>query len=1555
MSSRGCRWSIVAVVVLIGGAGTAPTQVIPGLDRSEWSGAQFVPQDRQTHNLLERARGLLADPEGDRRRGLEIVQRIIDDAEDHFADRQLGGSLRGSAEALLAELPPDGRRLYEQLYGDEARALREASDSSEFVRLNEVVRRFFFTRAGREAAFAKAATEMDRGQFLTAARLFERIWRLDRKWSPPGDGHWERAVTAYWKAGFPQKSEALWREAVAGESPVTVWRGEPLPRLSSRGDVTQWLRQQLGDPGPSSETAVANWLVRGGAADRNASAAAASPLFDDAWRAPLLAISDAKSAERLGELQIAADSVTTVAKDEPQWRTYAVAEPLVVGETVLFSSYGRIKAVDARTGEFRWQAADADPVFEYLAQGSETGRSASQPMGSAALDAFLAQRAWLDATSAGLSSDSHRVYEVFDSGMLAPRQSYAFGVTESHPLNPPSYNRLRAYDIRTEGKLLWEIGGPTGRVSLPLSGTFFLGPPLPVEGALYVLGEERGQVRLIVLDPETGDVRWSLALLNTTADISKDYERRLAGLSPSQSGGMLICPTGGGMVVAVDYALRSLVWAHVYEEPKPSPLSNNVRGRFPQFGNPGVEIPSTRDLLTVRRWYGPSVLIAGQSVLLTPSDQAALHCLSLLDGRSLWSRPRQRLISQAGVYGDAVILLGERHVEAAELETGATIWSLPLGMPSGPGVREGHLLHVPLRGGEIATINLDSGRLLARSATRSRSDLGSLVAAGGRLFSQTATELRGFRSLDEVQQQIIADLAVDPQDPAALAVRGEQRLHAGQTGEALADLRTSFEADPDDRVKGLIVSTLLERLREDFAAHRDTVPELDRLTSDPGQRIQLARTIAEGLEAEGNFAEAYDRYLQMLTLEGLAEHWEHLSDDHTVRLDRWVQGRLWQLYERTSPEDRPRLDAPTVALVDSVVAGGDIDLLVRTASAFNWHPAGHRALQVLADRVDPQQDPLRAEALWLKRRREGTPEQRAAAATRLVRLYGNHGQGELADMLLRELSGPYADVSVSGGVSAPEETTGREMAATLREEPSLQTALADVADWPTASIEVSKRPAAARQQRTVPLPMVGPVDPLFAATSFHIDSREVTAFDGFGRPQWTDRSPSRSGFGLPQTAYVERRGHRAVLFFGDRFRLVDMLRGRQKPLTIVEDELIEWNQQDRLGRAARLQLGRPGLRGRWRSINGTNDYLGNLGPLTDELLCYQVGETLFVVDPFNGNELWHVDGLPRGSEILADEQYVVLVPPEARNNRQEARVFRAADGMFLATRRLPAEIERFRQNADWGRMFLTKTKRPGTSDVVLAMFDPATGENLWERLISQFHSWAPLDGRDLVVLDETGNVRLLDADTGDIIFETQTEISPDVKSITVVSHPDEWFLFTEKPLSAKQDSRVILPNHRQEYHTVNGMAYGFDRQTHEQLWSRELLSLFVDPELPGRWPVLALSAEAWAVPAGGGRAATRFQHLLLLEKRTGSVLFEGDGTGRWQGTGWDVSGEKPQLLLTFGGTALAVSFDEQQPAPDVPAENKPGDETKGEGSPNAATDDGPPPNDEGQPNQSPEP
>ena len=66
-------------------------------------------------------------------------------------------------------------------------------------------------------------------------------------------------------------------------------------------------------------------------------------------------------------------------------------------------------------------------------------------------------------------------------------------------VNTRGTNRLAARELRTQGKLKWEVGGVTGEDEPKLAGAFFLGPPLPLLGNLYALAEMKGQeIRLVV-------------------------------------------------------------------------------------------------------------------------------------------------------------------------------------------------------------------------------------------------------------------------------------------------------------------------------------------------------------------------------------------------------------------------------------------------------------------------------------------------------------------------------------------------------------------------------------------------------------------------------------------------------------------------------------------------------------------------------------------------------------------------------------------------------------------------------------------------------------------------------------------------------------------------------------------------------------------------------------------------------------------------------------------------------------------------------------------------
>lgn len=119
--------------------------------------------------------------------------------------------------------------------------------------------------------------------------------------------------------------------------------------------------------------------------------------------------------------------------------------------------------------------------------------------------------------------------------------------------------------MKTEGKLKWEVGGNTGEDDPKLAGAFFLGPPLPLLGRLYVLAEMKGQeIRLLVLSAKTGQLEWSQQLAVVEQNILQDPFRRAAGAMPSFADGVLVCPTAAGAIVALDLTTRSLLWGYQY-------------------------------------------------------------------------------------------------------------------------------------------------------------------------------------------------------------------------------------------------------------------------------------------------------------------------------------------------------------------------------------------------------------------------------------------------------------------------------------------------------------------------------------------------------------------------------------------------------------------------------------------------------------------------------------------------------------------------------------------------------------------------------------------------------------------------------------------------------------------------------------------------------------------------------------------------------------------------------------------------------------------------------
>ncbi|MEX2560265.1 MAG: PQQ-binding-like beta-propeller repeat protein, partial [Pirellulales bacterium] len=784
----------------------------------------FYPPDRATMQRLSKAQDLLKEKRfGEAAR---LLGSILEAPEDFFfqpnRDEPIFRSLKSEAQRLIGRMPADGRAAYELQYGAGARRmLDEAARAGDGAALAEVSRRFFHTQAGYEATYLLAATELDRGRPLSAALCLKRLQD-----TPDAAQRFEpslslKAAVCWRRAGLTEKALSTLvalRRAAPQSAPFIEGRAEPLFRTEA--EALAWLESKLGTQSLSVQMPGAEqWAMYRGGPGRNTASLGSSPLLNRRWAVPTAndpAIEDTLAQLRQGYL------------DQGQ-RALPALHPLAVNGFVFMRSVTGLEAIDFRTGKRIWNG----PVDESVEQLLDPANDGPQARGASSLAAWLPQRVWDDATYGTLSSDGENVYCIEDLGVgmgtVNPPQIILHnGRMMEQQVGPRSYNRLAAYEIATEGKLKWDIGSQPGDAQMPLAGAFFMGPPLPLAGHLYALVEIKNEIRLVALDARTGIPQWSQQLAVLEQAMTEDPLRRLTGVSPSYSDGVLVCPTSATAVVAVDLTTRSLLWGYQY----PRAFDPMFQQRMMAMRMGGM---AGSDASETDRWSDASVTITDGSVLLTPPESMQLHCLSLLDGKLLWQRPREDGLYVACVHDGKVLVVGRRGLRAYRLDDGQPAWDqpaleLPAGStPSGRGFFNGERYYLPLSTAEVAAVDVASGRIVARSKSRSGTVPGNLICYHGAVISQGVDFVESFYQLDDLRRQVAATLAEHPDDADALARQGELLLEDGKLGEAVGNLRRSFELKPDQRTRELLVDALLEGLRLDFAGNRRHAGEIERL------------------------------------------------------------------------------------------------------------------------------------------------------------------------------------------------------------------------------------------------------------------------------------------------------------------------------------------------------------------------------------------------------------------------------------------------------------------------------------------------------------------------------------------------------------------------------------------------------------------------------------------------------------------------------------------------------------------------------------------------------
>jgi outer membrane protein assembly factor BamB/predicted Zn-dependent protease len=1450
------------------------------------SAGVYLPTDRSLSRAIARARERLGDHEY--HEVLAFLQGVLARDEDSFLeragdDRQLG--IKATARQLIGELPPEGYEVYELLHGATARRQLEAGiQSGDREALAKIVRQYFHTTAGYEAALVLAEMEADQGHRLAAAELYRELMEAPRAAARLEPHLSVAAAINLLKAGQPEDAAATIHKVVETNPAAAITiagKSTTLPAASA--DPIAWL---VGFVGQQEATGSndAGWLTLRGDPNRNSQVAGGRPHLRPRWEARVVNDPSVES------------FLSGRSDDFLQRGVVAIpgAKPIAVGDVVIMRTPENIVAIDWQTGKRIWESRDEQELQSEIAS--------AEPTPTIDRDQWVTQgkpledRVWDDALMTSLSSDGKRVFVVRgmptvrdEEGGLGWQQQFNM---RNNLENFSATNQLAAYDIATQGKLAWEIDG--GRNAGKLSGAFFLGAPLAIDNTLYVIAEVRSALYLIALDPSNGQVQWQQQLLGLEQSIALDPARRRAGVTPSYSGGVLVCPTAASTVVAIDVVKREFAWVYKYPRETQTPDVRNW-----QFQQQQAQLVRTNN-----QWLDSSAVITDGKVIVTPPESSEIYCLDLHSGKALWHHRQGDSLFIGGVDHGNVLLVSGQSVMACRLSDGDPAWKkettpLPSGaLPAGQGYLSEGRYYLPLTSGQIAEIDMATGSLETYSPAGGTVSLGNLICYRGSVISQSPLVLDKFEQLDVLRKRTKEAIARNANDATAIRESAELKRAGNEKPEAVKLLKRAYELAPNDLVtQEMLAELLLEELDADYASFRSDVPLLAKLIHNRQQQIDLLRLDAAGLDKAGDRLAAWDAYLRLADFTSEEPAYLRVEDKFVVRSDRWISGRLAAMWSAASPDERKALE------------------------------------QRLAIRRPELQNPRTAAELrhYLAHLDQlpGADGVRLALASYLI----DHDRPQQAEIeLLQSL--PSSEQSPQGAT--------KELLAKLVAKSGKATDRA-IAEWPRGHVDSQLTPAGPGQQprdRAVPgampnqgqpvsyrplrieedfAPKASPTQWFISNDCSEIVGRSLLGADIF-RMQIDPNNVARQ-YRDSNLIRGARMGHFLYVLVGGQVLAVD---SRQDHPSADADLLWPSQSQDALPRdmiRPRRSPVNPQARNTRRPLyhafgrkrlNGTSGAaLGSLGPISPRGVVYQDDDELKCVDPITGAILWTRTDIPPACELFGDGELVIAADVAT----SVAYVLRAVDGQLLEKRERPAP--------EWlltsGRNVAHLAAVSGRGNrAKLVITDIVAQKTLFETDLSDRVRYSVIEPNALAVLDSTGQFQLIDVDSGKALIDEKLEVAADSQAFYTMRSGDELFLFVTGP----PQPQIRTTTQGFDSPIINGPVYAFNMRTGKALWPAPAIvrnrgmMLSQPPEVP--FLVFMDRQQSH----GASNETTAQLRVLCLDKRTGETVYTNDRVPDTAVPRFRVEAErepKPKVTLEMGGSKIALAMTDRPRPPQPPA------------------------------------
>ena len=1445
-----------------------------------------LPIDRQLSQDLEQAERLLSEARYSE--GLPLVDGILAAPEDSFDARtardstQPAQSLKTAARGLLAKLPPDGYAALELATGVTARRrLDEALQSADLAAIAHVAGRFPYTKAASQATAIVAQAKQDAGEFATAGRLYEQL----ADW-PVTDESARlllrvRSAICWSEAGH---SEALHKALTELEQKWQGSDGEQLRRWVGQ-DFNNWakalrekLPQQTSLPGR-----LGQWPTEGGNAARNPSAPGGIPHAWSAWQARTVV--DVALADRLQ------DRTHGLLQEGETW--LVAASPIAVGDLVIVRTPRNVVAFDWATGRRVWETrptgeVDPDMTLTVAEQANDRSKSVT-------LDP-IDQRVWADSIYASLSADGRRAYAINDLTPITSDGSnwggpfFWQGEDEESEIVA---NTLCAYELESEGKLVWQISGATSKGDL--SGAFFLGAPLAVGDRLHVMAEIRNSIYLIALEPETGKVLRKQPLINMERSVAVDTLRRIVGATPSSAQGLLLCPTGAGTIIAVDAMDYSLRWVHRLAVDKSETVTERTRW------NQNVGAYQAK---LAQRWSRGRCLIDDGSVIVSAPESKSLLCLDLLTGKPRWEVSREQWRFVVAMGEGKVFLASTNGLEARNLSDGQVAWTRsplglePQGVITGLGLLSEKELLLPISLGRMAVVDVATGEILKTASLRPGEVLGNLAHHRGSLLSQTAIGLSRYEPAESLVNQAKQGLEQDQPSATALRLQGELVWSEGNLDSALTWLRRAYEASPDDVViRQRLGEDLIEGLRIDYPLYREQSQLMADLVADSPLRIELLRLHIDGALTMGDLEQAWR---QLLELYHIDHEWPlALAHDHLVVADRWFAARVNQLWQRADATLRQNMTNGVQTLEEAMTEDANLAHTSKLVRYFGTIPPGEAARLKLARHYLKQNRLAEVEVVLL----QTNPSLNEASS---------HWRDE-QQQLLNHLCGRFVEPSSQGGV-----------------QDDLCTATWSLADWSDGQVEVSRQrvrsPGNSRNQFQEGVPLRSLLTPIATGQSWRgpwglvlIDGgSQLIATDPHGQVvarvsvsiPLVDPSNNR-----PYQVQCFRFGHLVVVGAGSRVAALDLrnnTRNGPGPLLWSSEGEIDSNWDYEMA-AIRAWQRRRGLlydtdSGSSASGGSRAGELCAAGPMG---VVVRRGGTLRAFDPLDGQLLWQRDGMPTSGATFSDWEYLFLTTP----GRADGVIVSMIDGSTVgAWKRPPAKLL-----GSAGRHVASVRKDRQGQHVEIT--NVMTGEKPLSRLYDRKAAIAQVGPDHLAVMEPSGRADFINLLAASVTFEVSLLPEPQLESLHVVRDGKALYWGANHFTKAQQTEAGYVAI--TDAPLISGRLYSLDATTGQSNWTRPAIvnGLGIAPLQTPAAPVLLLVSHFRKSP---GATATETTRILGLDKRTGRSIVREEGMAALETHGYWVQADRVshrKVVIDLERTLLTLDFTDRPRPPEPVAQS----------------------------------